>query len=443
MEKIGIVGGGLAGSLIAVYLAKRGFEVTLYEKRPDMRLNRISAGRSINLALSERGINALRKVGLDKQVLETGIPMSGRMMHRVDGERSYQPYGKEGQAIYSVSRGLLNVKLLELADEMDNIKIVFDSDCVGANLKTGEVRLKGKDGNTFTDTFDYVIGSDGAFSAIRQEMQGRSMFNYSQTYLEHGYKELTIPAGPGNTFLLEKNCLHIWPRESFMLIALPNLDGSFTCTLFFQMNGPLSFESIDNTEKLDAFFDQYFADAKPLFEDLHGDFFNNPTGTLCTIRCYPWSSGKMTLVGDAAHAVVPFYGQGMNCSFEDCVVFDEMFDKFYPDWEQLFEAYEKSRKPNADAIADLALQNFVEMRDLVADEDFLHFKKVEHELTELYPGKFKSQYELVTFTNEPYSYAREQGARNSELVKKIIRDNLENKLNDSEFMDTLFSEYIK
>ncbi len=443
MEKIAIVGGGLAGSLVAVYLAKRGFDVHLFEKRPDMRKNRISAGKSINLALSVRGINALEKAGLDTQVLATGIAMSGRMMHTKSGELNYQPYGKEDQAIYSVSRGLLNIKLLELADEMPNITLYFNTNCVDANLQEGIAHFEDDKGTRSEFKADRVIGSDGAFSAIRYEMQTKGRFDYSQTYLDHGYKELSIPPTANGEFQLDKNCLHIWPRESFMLIALPNLDGTFTCTLFFQLDGPLSFNSIKTPADLDTFFDTYFPDVKPLIADLHHDFFNNPTGQLCTVRCFPWTNGKMALIGDAAHAVVPFYGQGMNCSFEDCVVFDEMIEKHYPNWDSIYSEYQKARKPNADAIANLALQNFVEMRDLVGDKDFLHFKHVEHDLAELYPGTFRSQYELTTFTNEPYKYALEQGARNSEMVKKIISLGLEDKLKDKSIIQPLFDEYLK
>jgi kynurenine 3-monooxygenase len=392
--------------------------------------------------LSERGINALKKAGIDKQVLATGITMAGRMMHTKSGELNYQPYGKEGQAIYSVSRGLLNVKLVELADEFSNITIYFNSNCVDANLKEGIAYFEDENGNRSEFKADRVIGSDGAFSAIRYEMQTKGRFDYSQTYLEHGYKELCIPSNTKGEFQLEKNALHIWPRESFMLIALPNLDGTFTLTLFFQLDGPLSFDSIKTPADLDAFFDTYFPDVKTLIPELHHDFFNNPTGQLCTVRCFPWTNGKMALIGDAAHAIVPFYGQGMNCSFEDCVVFDEMLEKHYPNWENIFSEYQKSRKPNADAIANLALQNFVEMRDLVGDKDFLHFKHVEHDLTKLYPGIFRSQYELTTFTNVPYKYALEQGARNSEMVKKIIRLGLEDKLNDKAVIQPLFDEFL-
>lgn len=443
MERIAIVGGGLAGSLVSVFLAKRGFDVHLFEKRPDMRNNKISAGKSINLALSERGINALKKVGIDQKVLATGIPMTGRMMHNVSGELAYQPYGKDNQAIYSVSRGLLNIKLLELADELPNIQLYFNSNCVDANLQDGIVYFEDSDGNHTEFKADRVIGSDGAFSAIRYEMQTKGRFDYSQTYLHHGYKELCVLPNDNGEFKLDKNCLHIWPRESFMLIALPNLDGTFTCTLFFQLDGPLSFNSIKSTEDLDSFFDTYFPDVKPLIHNLHDDFFNNPTGQLCTVRCFPWTNGKMALIGDAAHAVVPFYGQGMNCSFEDCVVFDELLEKHYPDWNQIFSDYQTIRKPNADAIANLALQNFIEMRDRVGDKNFLHYKHVEHDLCSLYPEIFKSQYELVTFSNVPYKYALEQGERNTALVNKIISLGLENKLSDHTLLNPLFDTFLK
>ena len=443
MERIAIVGGGLAGSLLSVFLAKRGFDVHLFEKRPDMRKNKISAGRSINLALSERGINALKKVGLDEQVLATGIPMTGRMMHTNSGELTYQPYGNEDQAIYSVSRGLLNIKLLELADELPNIHLYFNSNCINANLNDGIIYFENEKGEVSEFKADRVIGTDGAFSAIRYKMQITDRFNYSQEFLEHGYKELSIPPTANGEFQLDKNCLHIWPRESFMLIALPNLDGSFTCTMFLKLEGPISFEAIKTTTELDAFFETFFTDVKPLITDLHHDFFNNPTGQLVTVKCYPWSTGKAVLIGDAAHAVVPFYGQGMNCSFEDCVVFDEMIEKYYPDWDILYDEFQKARKPNADAIANLALQNFVEMRDLVGDKDFLHFKHVEHDLCELYPGTFRSQYQLVTFSNESYKYALEQGARNSAMVNKIISLGLEDKLNDKSVIQPLFDEYLK
>lgn len=440
MEKVIVVGGGLAGALMGCYLGKRGFDVEVYERRPDMRKNLISAGKSINLALSKRGLNALHRVGLEQAMLKHAIPMHGRMMHDISGQQNYQPYGRDGQFINSVSRGMLNILLLELADEMPNVKLFFDHKCIDADLTKGEVTFSLPDSETKLVKADKIIGGDGAFSAIRLEMMKTDRFDYSQDYLNHGYKELTIEPVDGN-FAMEKNCLHIWPRGEYMLIALPNPDKTFTCTLFYPYEGEHSFASIKNEADLLAFFNSMFPDAVPLMPDLVKDFFENPTGSLVTVRCYPWIKNNFALIGDACHAVVPFYGQGMNCAFEDCVVLDECLEKYLPDWDKAFDAYQKLRKPNADAIADLALQNFIEMRDLVGDEDFLHYKKVEHDLCDLYPEQFKSQYELVSFTLEPYSFAKEQGARNTEMVKYLIENELEDKIHDRELMLKFFSEY--
>lgn len=434
-----MVGGGLAGSLMAVYLAKKGFEVHVFERRPDMRKNKISAGRSINLALSIRGITALKKVGLADEVLKEAIPMYGRMMHDTAGELAYQPYGKDGQYINSVSRGGLNVKLLELADQNEKVHLYFNHRCTGIDLDNAVCRFENEEGQQIEISSDYVIGSDGAFSAVRAEMQITGRFNYSQSYLEHGYKELTIAAGKDGGFAMDPNSLHIWPRGAYMMIALPNPDKTFTCTLFYPFEGKNSFESIKSEQDVLRFFNEEFPDAVPLMPDLTTDFFNNPTGSLVTVRCYPWLRGRSVLLGDACHAVVPFYGQGMNCAFEDCLVLDQCLDAYLPDWNKAFDEYQKLRKPNADAIADLALQNFVEMRDLVGDPDFLHFKHIEHELCEKYPEWFRSQYELTTFTNEPYAYAKEQGAINSEFVRQIISNGWENKLEDESMMRELFN----
>jgi len=438
MERIAIVGGGLAGSLMAVYFAKRGFEVHVFERRPDMRNVDIPAGRSINLALSVRGITALKKVGLDTDVLSSAIPMYGRMMHDREGNLAYQPYGTEGQCINSVSRGHLNMRLLELADENDKVNLYFNHRCTGVNLDTGHIQFENAQGEKLNFQADRIIGADGAYSAIRMEMQTTGRFNYSQDYLNHGYKELTIPPTADGTFAMDPDSLHIWPRGEYMMIALPNPDKSFTCTLFYPFEGKNSFNSIQTPEDVMNFFKEEFPDAVPLMPTLIEDFFENPTGSLVTVRCNPWVRGKATLLGDACHAVVPFYGQGMNCAFEDCLVLDQCLEKYLPDWEQALAAYENERIDNANAIADLALQNFIEMRDLVGDPEFLHFKKVEHDLCELYPEFFRSQYELVTFTNEPYSFAQKRGAQNSELVKKLIAEGLENRLSDRAFMLSFF-----
>ncbi len=421
MEKITLIGGGLAGSLLAICLAKRGFEVNVYERRPDMRANRISAGRSINLALSVRGVRALDRVGLTDEIMKQAIPMYGRTMHAQDGELAFQPYGTDNQAIYSVSRGLLNIRLLELADEYPNINLFFEHKCTDVDLETAEATFTDAEGAEVKVQGDRIIGSDGAFAATRLQMQFTDRFNYSQSYLEHGYKELRIPAGEGGKFLMHKESLHIWPRGNYMMIALPNPEGDFTCTLFFPFEGEESFEALQTEAQVEKFFKHRFSDAVPMMPTLLEDYFSNPTSSLVTVKCFPWVKGdKVALLGDSAHAIVPFYGQGMNCAFEDCVVMDDCLEEFGNDWGKVFSEYQKRRKPNADAIADLAVQNFIEMRDKVGDADFLERKRVEHDLCELYPQKFKSQYELVTFTSTPYAEALAQGEVNDRILNEII-----------------------
>ncbi|MDX5320773.1 MAG: FAD-dependent monooxygenase [Bacteroidota bacterium] len=426
MNRITLIGGGLSGSLMAVYLAKRGFEVNVYERRPDMRNNRMSAGKSINLALSVRGLRALEKVGLDKEILKQAIPMYGRTMHSVDGQLSYQPYGKEGQAIYSVSRGLLNIRLLELADEYPNIHLHFEHRCVDVDLDAAKAIFVNAEGQEVEVIGDRIIGTDGAFAATRGRLQITDRFNYSQSYLEHGYKELLIPPGEGGQFLMKKESLHIWPRGHYMMIALPNPPGDYTCTLFFPFEGEESFASLQTEEQVENFFKKRFPDAVPMMPTLIEDFFSNPTSSLVTVKCYPWvKDDKLALLGDAAHAIVPFFGQGMNCAFEDCVVMDECIEKHGNDWGKVFAEYQKLRKVNADAIADLAVQNFVEMRDKVGDENFLHMKRIEHDLCDLYPESYMSQYEMVTFSNIPYSEALAMGSVNERILNTIIREGVD------------------
>lgn len=435
-EKITIVGGGLAGSLMAIYMAKRGFEVNLFERRPDMRKTNIYQGKSINLALSTRGLHALEKIGLDKEILADAIPMYGRMMHSKTGELSYHPYGKKGQAINSVSRGKLNQKLIKLADQYENINIHFNAKCIDVNVDETSATFELEDGSHQTIKSDRIFGTDGAFAATRGRLQTSDRFNYSQQYLHVGYKELTIPAGENGEFLMQKNALHIWPRGSFMMIALPNPEGDFTCTLFVPFE---IFDRIKTDEDVVNFFKSEFADAIPMMPTLIDDYQKNPIGNLVTVRCYPWvKDDKVALAGDAAHAVVPFYGQGMNCSFEDVVVLDNMIEKYGSDWHTVLNEYQKERKPNADAIADLAIQNYFEMADKVGDKHFLHKKHIEHDLTELYPDKFKSQYELTTFSLSGYKYALDQGKKNDLLLEKIIADGAEEKINDINYMNSLW-----
>jgi kynurenine 3-monooxygenase len=435
-----VVGGGLAGALAACYLGKAGYEVDVFEMRDDLRVSEIGGGRSINLALSYRGLCALEPVGLAAEVLKTAVPMRGRMIHSVTGELTFQHYGvEESQAINSVSRGGLNAILLSAAERYPSVRLHFDEKCTDVDLDTGEAEFT----NTRTGQHrrlrgDVVLSADGAFSAVRRSMQKRERFNYSQEYLEHGYKELTIPPGPGGRFQLERNALHIWPRRSFMMIALPNADGSFTCTLFWPFEGPDSFAAITSEQELMAFFNEQFPDAVPLMPALAQDYFGNPTGSLVTVRCSPWHvGGRVLLLGDAAHAVVPFYGQGMNAAFEDVLVLDECVRRFFPSGdrkgvdeapapdfagglERAFEAFEAVRKPNANALAELAIGNFIEMRDYTGSKLFLMKKKGEKLLAKLLPGWYLPLYTMVTFTRIPYAEAVARSRRQNWIVAAAV-----------------------
>lgn len=441
-EKIVLVGGGLAGSLMSIYLAKRGYEVHLYERRDDMRTGQYQGGRSINLALSTRGITALEKVGLVDEILSISIPMYGRMMHSVSGDLNYQAYGRDDQAIYSVSRGELNIKLLQLADKYSNIHMYFNQKCVNMNLDENIATFENENGEKYDVKGDVFLATDGAFSALRDAMIRNPRHDFSQDYQSHGYKELEIVPGPNSTFQMEEKALHIWPRSSFMMIALPNPGGNFTCTLFLPYEGEVSFEHLNNDEEVMEFFQTYFPDSIPMMPGLLEDFRNNPVGHLATMRTYPWVKNRAALMGDAAHAVVPFYGQGMNCSFEDCVILDQCIDEIGNDWDKILDAYQKSRKPNADAIADLAIQNFVEMRDLVGLPDFLHKKSIEKKLVDALPGEYRTQYERVTFSNDPYREALLAGEKNDKFIQHIIDNDLEEKINDKTFAKSLVEEWF-
>jgi len=423
-KNIAIMGAGLVGSLLSLYLAKRGHKIDLYERRPDLRSTVIDGGRSINLALSDRGWRALKGLGIEEEVRRVAIPMHRRVMHDEQGNLTFQPYGKEGQAIYSVSRGGLNVALMDLSEPNPDITYHFSRQAVDVNLRTNEVQLRHVEtGETETVQPDLLFGADGAFSVVRGAMQKTERFNYEQHYLEYGYKELTIPAAAGGGWAIEKNALHIWPRGNYMMIALPNIDGSFTCTLFFPYEGERSFASIKNEEGLLHFFREVFPDAVPLMPGLAAEYFENPVGSLVTVKCFPWSyEGKSLLIGDASHAVVPFYGQGMNAGFEDITVLDQMLESFDgQNWEELFHRFERRRKPNADAIADLAVLNFIEMRDKVAKPRFLLRKKIEGKISEQYPDKWIPLYSMVTFTDLPYSYALETGQQQDRIMKKVMK----------------------
>jgi kynurenine 3-monooxygenase len=418
-QSVIIIGAGLSGALLAIYLAKRGIECEIYEARGDMRKEEIPAGRSINLALSNRGIAALREVGLDKYMLAEAVPMFGRMIHDLQGNQKLLPYsGRKGEFINSISRAGLNIALMNEAEKYDGVRFNFHQRCIDFDCRTGEVKLES--GKIVRG--DAVFGTDGAGSVVRNAMLhgGVTRFNFSQSWLEHGYKELHIPPTDTGGFQMEKNALHIWARRSFMMIALPNFDGSFTCTLFLAHKGENSFAKLADEKSLMQFFEANFADAIPLMPTLVEDFFTNPTGNLGTIKCFPWNvGGKSLLIGDAAHAVVPFYGQGMNASFEDCRILNELIGKHGTDWATVFDEFTTIRKPNADAIADMAEENFYEMRDAVADPVFQRKRELETRLEQAFPDYF-SKYSMVTFREDlPYSVAKLKGNAQDKLLMEI------------------------
>lgn len=426
-KNIIMVGAGLVGSLLSIYLQKRGNQVTLVEKRPDMRLAGSIGGRSINLALSNRGWRALKATGVAAQVEKLAIPMKGRMMHDPEGKLTFQPYGKEGQAIFSVSRAGLNQLLMNEAEQC-GVNIYFNQDCESINFEETIVFAKNNKNKT-TQAFkgDVIIGTDGAFSVVRETIMKSGRFNYSQSYIDHGYKELSIPPTKKTAFALEPNSLHIWPRGRFMLIALPNADRSFTCTLFLPFEGEDSFSALKSEKAIMDFFRSTFPDALPLMPALLDDYFRNPTSSLVTVKCYPWVKGNTLILGDASHAIVPFYGQGMNSGFEDCYLLNKMIDTHRGNWKEILARFQAVRKPDTDAIADLAIQNFLEMRDKVADENFLLRKRIEGRLNELYPQKWIPLYSMVTFSDIGYARAMAVGKRQEAIMdevmtKKNIRD---------------------
>lgn len=418
---IAIAGAGLVGSLLAVMMARRGYRVSVYERRNDPRSKGFVGGRSINLALSDRGWKALAIAGVDEAVKEMAIPMYRRVMHGVDGTLTYQSYGRENQAIYSVPRGGLNKLLLELADVHDNVDFHFDHAVKNVNLDSGELHLVQRDGSAKKVEHQQIFGTDGAFSAIRSKMMRTDRFNYEQRYLDHGYKELTIPPGQGGEHQLEKNALHIWPRGDYMLIALPNPDGSFTCTLFFPFEGPESFGSLKHDTDVQAFFEAKFADVVPLIPNLLQEYRDNPTSSLVMVSCSPWNYGeRVCLMGDASHAIVPFYGQGMNSGFEDCTELHKILEEEGGNWRRVFHRFSQQRKPQTDAIRELALRNYIEMRDKTADPAFLLQKKIEARFNERHPDKWIPLYSQVTFSHTPYDVALANGEVQDAIMKRVM-----------------------
>ncbi|MCS6930271.1 MAG: FAD-dependent monooxygenase [Saprospiraceae bacterium] len=439
-----VVGAGLVGTLWTIFLARRGYQVEVYERRPDMRRVGYTGGRSINLAMSVRGWTALEKAGIRQRIEQTAIPMYGRMMHDLEGKLTFQPYGEEGQAIYSVSRGGLNLELLHLADAYENVCFHFEHRCVDVDLEQPLITFEDlRTGKYKTIEAPLIFGADGAFSAVRYVLQRTDRFNYAQHYIEHGYKELTIPPGANGRHQMEVNALHIWPRKQFMLIALPNIDGSFTCTLFLPFEGNPAFEQLNTDEAVTDFFKCYFPDAVPLMPTLLEDFRRNPTSSLVTTRCYPWQwQGRILLIGDAAHAIVPFYGQGMNAGFEDCTILDAMYDEYGGDWSRILPAFSAQRKKDGDAILELALRNFVEMRDLVADPKFLLRKKIAARLHERHP-EFLPVYSMVSFSTIPYHVALQEDDRQNELFERILAiPDIEQKW-DSQEVERVFLEWFR
>ncbi|MAO08261.1 MAG: kynurenine 3-monooxygenase [Alteromonas sp.] len=428
-EHILIVGAGLCGSLLALRLAQRGYQITLTEKRPDLRKVTQDAGRSINLALSDRGLKGLRLAGLEEKALELCIPMNGRMIHPENGDPFLSPYsGREGEYINSISRPGLNMLLLDALDEMPNVTTLFNLGCRKIDLENATGHFKNHTTQeTETITADIVMGTDGAGSAVRKSMfeHKKFRFSFSQQWLSHGYKELEIRPTKEGEYKTFKNALHIWPRGKDMLIALPNLDGSFTVTLFLPYDhSDYSFENLNTPESVTEYFQKEFPDALELMPDLAEQYFENPMGTLGTIKCSPWHCyGKNLILGDAAHAIVPFYGQGMNASFEDVVVFDEVLEQYEGDWERVFYEYEKARKKDTDAIADLAVDNFHEMKEHTASALFQQKRKLEIAFETQLPEAYSSKYSLVTFNEDiPYSEAMQRGRAQDKAILNLLDD---------------------
>lgn len=421
-QQIVIAGAGLVGSLWATLLGQKGYKVTVVERRPDMRTTNISAGRSINLALSNRGWDALRICNLGNEVRTFGIPMYVRTMHNTEGHLTQQPYGRENEAIYSVSRGLLNKLLLTKAEDDPDVNIRFNERITDVDLKRKVLLLRNEESGQESELpYDFLFGADGAYSAVRERMLHTDRFSYAQTYIEHGYKELNMLPDENGKHKMDVNTLHIWPRGEFMMIALPNPDGTYTCTLFLGWEGQDSFSNLQSDEDIEAFFKAHFPDLIPLIPDYIAQFKSNPASSLMTLKCKPWNNAdNVLLLGDAAHAVVPFYGQGMNAGFEDCAILFRMLEANNWDFKKVIPKFAAHRQPDGEAIADLALRNFIEMRDLTADPEFLFRKKVERLALEEFPEKWMPLYSMVTFSDIPYHKAKSVGEKQDAIMEQVL-----------------------
>ena len=437
-----VVGGGPVGTLLAISLARHGYKVGLYEGRPDSRQTNIYQGKSINIALSDRGWTALEKLGISAAAKTQAIPMHHRAIHSVDGDLSELPYGQSGDAIWSVSRSGINEQLLDIADAEANITTQFEHRLVDIDFASATTTFTTNSGDELVVKSDFAFGADGAHSKVRRLAHNVPRFSYSQTYMPQCYIELNIPANADGSHKLDKNALHIWPRKDFMLIALPNPDGTFTCTLFLNYSGDVSFESLQERPAVAAFFESNFPDAMEYLEDPVDTFMAKTAAPLFLVHVFPWSfNRKVGLIGDAAHAIVPFYGQGMNCGFEDCAELDTLITRYDHDWEQIFPAYESARKPNGDAIAELSKRNFVEMSDLSGDSKFQLRKKIEAKFSSQFPELWTPLYSMVTFSPEvPYSEALRMGDEQNMVMEKIMAlPNIEDDWDKQYVMDQLFS----
>jgi len=447
-EHHAVIGAGLVGSLWALILANKGYRVTLYDRRSDPRLNKIEGGRSINLALSDRGWRALEIAGVESIVRDIAMPVHGRRLHSISGDTTLQSYGSDEQCIYSVSRAGLNMILLEAAEKNSSVEVLFDHPCSGYSLneKSVSVHFKGLE----SISHDRVFGTDGVFSAIRGTMTRKDRFDYSQTYIPHGYKEIEMLPDLSGGYKMAEDGLHIWPRGKFMFMALPNPGGSFTCTLFAPFEGEESFENINSDDDVIGFFKKHFPDSLPHLPNLIDDWNSNPVSSMCTVKCYPWNdTGRVALLGDSAHAIVPFYGQGMNCGFEDCSVLSNLLDEIdgmldEGQWGKVLGKYSELRKPDGDAVLDLALHNYIVMRDKTMDPLFQLQKKIESLLSSTYPDRWKPLYSLVTFTHTPYKEAWRRGQLQQAVMNEVMsQPEVESKWNSQEIMALAISTLDK